>query len=83
LIASLDALHETKFSNYQLAGHVKAFPTVPSLCYATGIGLHKAKADVEAIFQVITVDRNNELYAQGGDRIAVSVAPDDGDAFQG
>ena len=62
---------------------MKAFPTVPSLCYATGIGLHKAKAEVEAMFQVITVDRNKELYGQGGDRISVSVEPEGGEAFEG
>lgn len=56
---------------------------MPFFCSATGIGLHKAKADVEAVFQVTTVDRNRKPYEYGGDRISVNVEQEDGVKFEG
>lgn len=65
------------------AGEIKTYATVPGLCYATGIGLHKAKADLEAMFQVTTVDRNKQPHGQGGEAISVSIIPEEGEAFRG
>lgn len=65
------------------AGQVKTYATAPSLCSATGIGLHKAKADLEAMFQVTTVDRNKQPCGQGGETISVSIVPENSEPFQG
>ena len=64
------------------AGHVKTFLTVPSLCFATGIGLHKAKVELESMFQVTTVDRQKQCSEAGGENISVSIVPEHGEAIQ-
>ena len=60
-------------------GEVKVYHAYPPYCFATGVGVHRAKAGVEAVFLVTMKDRMNEVYSGAGEKINVSIQPPDGE----
>ena len=60
-------------------GEVKVYHAYPPYCFATGVGIHRAKAGVEAVFLVTSKDRMNEIYSGNGETIKVHIEPPEGD----
>ena len=59
-------------------GVIQIYHSFPPYCYATGIGIQKPKAGLEAVFIITTKDRSNEVYSGGGEPIKVAVEPPEG-----
>ena len=80
-----DALIDYTFStdNFRKAiehiGEVKVYHAYPPYCFATGVGIHRAKAGLEAVFLVTAKDRMNEIYSGKGEPISVEIEPPEGD----
>ena len=65
-------------------GSIKIYHSFPPYCYATGTGVQKSKAGLEAVFVVTTKDRSNEVFSGGGEPVQIAVKPPDGaDPVQG
>ncbi|XP_020903826.1 E3 ubiquitin-protein ligase TRIM71 [Exaiptasia diaphana] len=67
----------------QKMGTVKMYHAYPRFCYATGVGLQRAKIGLEAVFLVTAKDRMNEIYSGGGEAMKVVVSPPEGDKYEG
>ncbi|CAH3106182.1 hypothetical protein pdam_00005620 [Pocillopora damicornis] len=80
-----DDLIDYKFSTdefrkaLEYIGEVKVYHAYPPYCFATGVGIHRAKSGVEAVFLVTTKDRMNEVFSGRGEPIRVQIDPPEGD----
>lgn len=64
-------------------GTVKMYHAYPRFCYATGVGIHRAKIGLESVFVVTAKDRMNEIFSGGGELVKVSVTPPEGEKYEG
>lgn len=67
----------------QKMGTVKMYHAYPRFCYATGVGIQRAKIGLEAVFVVTAKDRMNEIFSGGGEPVKVVVSPPEGDKYEG
>ncbi|EDO47715.1 predicted protein [Nematostella vectensis] len=64
-------------------GTVKVYHAYPRFCYASGVGIQRAKIGLEAVFLVTAKDRMNEVFSGGGETVKVVVEPPEGDEYEG
>lgn len=64
-------------------GTVKMYHSYPRFCYATGVGVQRAKIGLEAVFMVTAKDRMNEIFSGGGEPVKVVIKPPEGTQYEG